>query len=80
MIRVKFVSLYGHDKKEWDPNVPGELKKMREWFKQKLSVGFRAFAFKGKGPGKLITEFDEDAERIILTSDRIKVVPIGRGG
>lgn len=81
MIRVQFVSLlHGHEPMEWDPNVPGELKKMKEWFIEKLSVGFRAFAFKGKGPGKLITKFDEEAERIVLTSDRIKVVPTAYGG
>jgi len=80
VIQVQFVSLFGHDKKEWDPTAPGQLEEMREWFKQKLSVGFRAFAFKGKGPGRLIQEFDEDAEKIVLTSDRIKVVPKGYGG
>ena len=81
MIRVQFVSLlHGHEPMEWDPNIPGELEKMREWFKEKLAVGFRAFAFKGKGAGKLITKFDEDAERIVLTSDRIKVVPTAYGG
>ena len=80
MIHVQFVSLRGHEPMEWDPTVPGELEKMREWFKQKLAVGFRAFAFKGKGPGKLINEFDEAAERIVLSSDRIKVVPKGYGG
>lgn len=81
MIRVQFVSLlHGHEPMEWDPNVPGELEKMKKWFIEKLGVGFRAFAFKGKGPGKLITKFDEEAERIVLTSDRIKVVPAGYGG
>lgn len=80
MIYVQYVSLVGHTPKEWDPEKPGELEKMRKWFKQKMSIGFRAFAFKGKGPGKLITEFDEEAERIILTADRIKMVPTGRGG
>ncbi|KKM15266.1 hypothetical protein LCGC14_1697750, partial [marine sediment metagenome] len=34
MIRVQFVSiLYGHEPMEWDPNEPGQLEKMREWFK-----------------------------------------------
>jgi len=80
MIYVQYVSLVGHTPKEWDPEKPGELEKMREWFKKKMSAGFRAFAFKGEGPGKLITEFDEEAERIILSADRIKMVPIGRGG
>lgn len=80
MIRAMCISLMGHEAMEWDPNVPGELERMKEWFKKKLEAGFRAFAFKDEGPGKLITRFDEKAEKIILTSDRIKVVQPPRGG
>lgn len=80
MISVSVIGFMGHEPMEWDPNIPDELKRMREWFKKKLENGFRAFAFKGDGPGKLITTFDEDAEKIILTSDRIKVVMPARGG
>jgi len=80
MISVQVIGFMGHEPMEWDPSVPGELKRMREWFKKKLEDGFRAFAFKGKGPGKYITKFDEEAEKIILTADRIKVVMPGIGG
>jgi len=80
MISVKVIGFMGHERKEWDPSIPDELKQMREWFEKKLKDGFRAFAFRGDGPGKLITKFDEDAEKIILTADRIKVVMPGRGG
>ena len=79
MIYVKFVSFMGHEPMEWDPNVPGELERMREWFKKKLKAGFRAFAFKD-GSAKLITKFDEEAERLILTASNIKMVPMAVGG
>jgi hypothetical protein len=80
MITAQIVGLMGHEPMEWDPNIPGELERMRDWFKKKLKDGFRAFAFSGDGPGELITKFDEEAEMIIMTSDRIKVVMPGMGG
>ena len=77
MITVQFVHpLMGHEPVEWDPDKPGDIERMREWFKEKLSQGFQAFAFnKGEKLGKLITKFDETAESIILSADRLKVVP-----
>lgn len=81
MITVQFTSFEGHGKKEWDPNIPGQLEEMRQWFKNKLKAGFRAFALnEGDEAGKLITDFDEEAERIILVADKIKMVPPARGG
>ena len=82
MITVDFVHpLLGHEPKEWNPDEPGELEKMKAWFKEKLDAGFQAFAFKeGEKLGKLITTFDEAAEKIILTTSRIKVVQPPGGG
>ena len=82
MISVKFVHpLSGDEPIKWDPDIPGELDRMRKWFKDKLEKGFRAFAFKkGEKLGRLITTFDEEAERIILTSDEIKMTQPMRGG
>jgi hypothetical protein len=83
MLTVKIVSpLCGHEPPhEWDPNKPGDLEKIRKFFKEKLKAGFHAFVFPEKGgPGKLIREFDEEAERIILIADNVKVVqPPTRG-
>jgi len=82
MISVKFIHpLSGDEPIEWDPKVPGELERMREWFKGKLAAGFRAFAFKkGEKLGRLITKFDEEAERIILTSEQIRMTQPLCGG
>lgn len=82
MISVKFVHpLSGHEPVKWDPSIPGELEKMKEWFKEKLDAGFRAFAFKkGEKIGKLITKFDEEAEHIILSSEDIRMTQPLRGG
>lgn len=76
MITVDFVHpLRGHEPKEWNPDEPGDLEKMKAWFKEKLDLGFQAFAFhKGEKLGRLITKFDENAEKIILSASRIKVV------
>jgi len=76
MITVDFVHPFlGHEPIEWDPDKPGELERMIAWFKEKIDAGFHAFAFKkGEKVGKLINKFDETAEKIILTSSRIKVV------
>jgi len=82
MISVKFVHpLSGDEPVKWDPNIPGELERMRQWFKEKLDAGFRAFAFKsGEKLGRLITTFDEEAERIILSSEQIRMTQPMRGG
>lgn len=82
MISVDFVHpLLGHKPKKWDPEVPGDTERMIKWFKEKIAAGFNAFAFKeGETVGKLITKFDEAAEKIILSSSNIKVVQPPRGG
>lgn len=85
MISVQFVSpLMGHSPKTWDPEKPGDLERMREWFTEKLNAGYRAFAFfPGEKVGHLIQEFSEEAEKIILSAGqigRVKMVPKGYGG
>ena len=82
MISVDFVHpLEGHKPKKWDPDVPGDLERMKKWFDEKLAAGFHAFAFKeGQKLGTLITKFDEAAEKIIMSASRIKVVQPPRGG
>ena len=81
MIRVEIVSpLSGHEPVEWDPNEPGAMEKVREFFKEKLKAGFHAFALFKDGTGKLIQKFDEEAERIVLLADKIKMVQPPRGG
>ncbi len=81
MITVQFVSpLTGHKAEQWDPNKPGDLEKMRKFFKEKLKAGFQAFALFKDGPGKLIQTFDAEAERIVLIADKIKMVQPAAGG
>jgi len=81
MITVKITSPYtGHDVKEWDPNEPGAMERIREFFEEKLKAGFLAFAILKDGKGKLITKFDEAAERIVLLADHVKMVQPARGG
>jgi hypothetical protein len=67
--------------KDWDPDKPGDKESIIAFFKEKLSQGFRAYAFKkGEDIGKLVTKFDETAERILLSADRVRVtVPTYRG-
>jgi len=80
MIVIQLCSFNGHEPVEWDPDKPGELERMRNWFNEKLSAGFRAFAIKDGKIGQLITKFDEAAEQIVMVADKIKMVPPGTGG
>lgn len=80
MLRVELMSWSGHEAKEWDPNKPGALEEIRAFFEEKLSKGFRAYALKKGETSRLITKFDEEAERIVLTADKVKVVlPVTKG-
>jgi len=76
-----FIQSYtGHDKKEWDPNVPKELAKIKQLFKDKIKAGFRAFISLADGTMKPITAFDEEAERIIMTAEKtIFMQPVSGG-
>lgn len=70
----------GHEEKEYDPSDPEDLAEIRELFKEKLSKGWLAYAInEGKDP-KAITKFDEDAERIILTADKVRIRHPSHGG
>ena len=81
MLEIQFVTpLGGHEPIEWDPNEPGAMEKIRKIFEEKLAAGFMAFALFKDGAGKLIKEFDEEAERIVLIADKIKMVQPARGG
>lgn len=80
MIECKIVSYLGHEEKTWDPSKPGDLEEMKKFFKEQLARGFRAFALGKDGKSTPIKEFNEDTERIILTSDRVRVYQPVRGG
>jgi len=80
MALFQAVNLLGHESHEWDPQVPGDLKKIKKFFEEKLKAGFRAFAFTPDGETRQIHEFDEDAERVVLTAEKVKMLPPIRGG
>ncbi len=80
MIRFLSVSFLGHEEHEWDPNNPSDVEKIKKFFKEKLKAGFRAFVFTKDGKVKRITEFDENAERIVLTSEKVTFWQPSKGG
>jgi len=80
MIHAEVFSWKGHEDKEWDPGKPGALEEMKEFFKEKLSKGFRAFALDKEGNSHPITEFDEAAERVVMTAEKVTVLGPTRGG
>ena len=43
MALFQAISIYGHEPHDWDPNVPGDLKKIKKFFEEKLAKKFRAF-------------------------------------
>ncbi len=52
----------------WDKGKPDEVKAAKTQFKELLKKGYLAYKVKGKGEqGKQITEFDEKAEKLILS-------------
>jgi len=80
MISFQAVNLFGHEEHNWDPAISGDLKKIKKFFEEKLKKGFRAFIFTPDGKTKQIRNFDEDAERIVLTAEKVKMFPPMRGG
>jgi len=72
--------LLGHEWEEWDPQVPGDLEKIKKYFKEKIKAGFRAFALLKDGTSKPITQFDEEAERIMLTASKVILQPAATRG
>lgn len=74
------VNLFGHESHDWDPSIPGDLKKIKKFFLEKLKKGFRAFVFTPDGKSRQILKFDEDAERIVMTAEKVKMFPPMRGG
>ncbi len=74
------VGLFGHEEHDWDPQIPGDLKKIKDFFEKKLKAGFRAFVFTPDGKSRQIHKFDEDAERVVLTAKKVKMFPPIRGG
>ncbi len=81
MVEILIVSILdGHDTKEYDPNIPDQLKKIKKLFKDKLKAGFRAFALTKDGQSHPIKIFDEAAERIVMTASKIAMFQPNRGG
>ena len=80
MLTVRFVSYLGHEEKTWDPSNPEDIKSIKEFFKEKLKAGFRAFALRPDGTSRPITKFDEEEEKIVLTSEHIMMLQPARGG
>lgn len=74
------VSLFGHEEHNWDPQVSGDLKKIKKFFEKKLKAGFRAFVFTKDGKTRQIHKFDKDAERVVLTAEKVKMFPPITGG
>ena len=70
----------GHKEKNWDPAKPGDLEEMIEFFKEKFSKGYRAYALDKDGTRRAIAEFDENAERIVMTAQQVTVLGPTRGG
>lgn len=58
----------------WNADEPVGVKSARRSFDEHVANGYAAFSVKGDGgPGEQITEFDPDAEKVIL-------IPPVRGG
>jgi len=74
------VSYLGHEEHEWDPDKPGDMQKIRDFFMEKLKAGFRAFVLTRDGKAEQIEEFDEDAERIIMTAEKTVMLQPAKGG
>lgn len=64
----------GHSKKTWDAHNPDEVADARRSFTELRGKGFLAYKVKKDGSqGEMVTEFDPDAESIIMS-------PPPRGG
>jgi hypothetical protein len=60
-------STLGDERVEWNPDDKNSVKRAKEFFKEKIDAGFRAFRMKkGQRQGELIEGFEEDAEAIAL--------------
>jgi len=58
----------GDTKIIWDPKNPDEVENAKEQFNRLRKKGFLAYSVNKKGDkGEMITEFDPNAEKIILS-------------
>lgn len=58
----------GDTKIMWDPEVEDEVEAAKETFHKMLGKGYQAYSVKRNGQkDKLITEFDRDEAKIIMT-------------
>lgn len=59
----------GDTKVRWNPEVPAEVASARRTFEELRNAGYRAFATKGnkgKSTGAQMTEFDPQAEGLVM--------------
>jgi len=58
----------GDTKVIWDSENEAEVENARQMFKRLKKKGYIAYAVKGDGgKGKIVTDFDPDSERVILS-------------
>ena len=66
-IAIAIMGSAGDTKKIWDKNNPDEVEDAKESFKRLRKKGYLAFHVNKKGDkGEQMTEFDPDAERMIM--------------
>lgn len=64
---MRIIDITGDTKLIWDADASEEVENARKTFKRLTKKGYHAYSVKKNGEeGKLITEFDPDAEKIIL--------------
>lgn len=67
MSELRIMDGSGDTKIIWDSDQPEEVKVARETFKKLRKKGYNAYSVRRLGEkGEVVTEFDPDAEKIIL--------------